>query len=153
MSRIGTVRELNGNYAIISTSRRGICEGCSDKSSCSFDNALGKSVPEVIMAVNPVQAKPGDQVEFDLTGHTELKTSLIVWIVPLIGLILGAAAGSYFHGLFGLTVDSGTLIGLGLGLLAGFSLVVVYERFIVVKESTLPVLLKIMPNQSCNEIH
>lgn len=149
MSRIGTVRELDGKYAIISTSRRGICEGCSDKSSCSFDNALGKSVPELITTVNAIQAKPGDLVEFDLAGHTELKTSLIVWIIPLIGLILGAVTGSTYHDWFGWTVDSATLIGLGCGLALGFGLVIVYERYFVIRESVLPVLLRIMTDQPC----
>lgn len=151
MTRVGTVQETKGKYAVISSSRRGICEGCSEKSSCSFDNALGKSVPELVTVINSVQAKPGDQVEFDLTGHTELKVSLIVWAVPLIGLVLGATTGSFYHGLLGLTKNSGTLIGLIMGLAFGFAGIVAYERLLVNKEDTLPVLLKVVHPQSCSQ--
>lgn len=150
MARVGTVQEINGKYAVISSSRRGICEGCSDKSSCSFDSALGKSTPELLTVINAAQAKPGDQVEFDLTGHTELKVSLVVWLVPLLGLILGAAAGSFYHELLGVAENSGTLIGLILGLAIGFACVVAYERLLVNKEDTLPVLLKVIHPHSCS---
>ncbi len=150
MARVGIIQEVSGKYAVISSSRRGICEGCSEKSTCSFDNALGKSVPELVTAVNSIQAKPGDQVEFDLTGHTELKVSLIVWTVPLLGLVLGATTGSFYHELIGFTKNSGTLLGLILGLAFGFAGVVAYERLFVNKEATLPVLLKVLRPQSCN---
>lgn len=151
MSRLGIVQELRGKYAIISSSRRGICEGCNDKSNCSFDNALGKSVPDLVTAINDIKAKPGDQVEFDLLGHTELKTSLIVWVVPLIGLVLGAIVGSSYHDFFGISSDSGTMFGLAVGLLIGFGSIMLYERKLIDRDKALPVLLNIRQDHNCQE--
>lgn len=150
MSRIGTVQELKGKYAIVSSTRRGICEGCSDRSSCSFDNALGKAIPDMITTINTIEAQPGDHVEFDLVGHTELKTSLLVWVVPLIGLVLGAIAGTFFHAVFGLSTDIGTLVGLVLGLLAGFGTTMIYDRYLIDEERVLPVLLKVIASKPCH---
>lgn len=149
MSRIGTVQTINGKFATISSSRRGICEGCSEKSSCSFDNALGKSVPETVTAINPIQATPGDRVEFDLEGHKELKNSLIVWVIPLLTLVLGAVLGAQNHFAIDVSVDTGTLIGSAFGLLLGFSGVAGYERFLADREKNLPVLIKIIRSDPC----
>lgn len=151
MARLGTVISINGKYAEISTSRRGVCDGCSDKSTCSFDSALGKATPEIITAINAISAKPGDSVEFDLTGHNELKFSLIVWVIPLIGLVIGAFIGSRFFNTLSVSHDTGTLIGLVLGFLVAFSLVVVFEKKVVSEKQALPLLLKIIKNGECHK--
>ncbi len=142
---------INGKYVQLSTSRRGICEGCSDKSTCSFDTALGKGTPEIITAINSLQAKPGDSVEFDLTGHEELKLSLIVWIIPLIGLIIGALLGATYYNFLSLSYDSGTLLGLVLGFGIAFSFVVIYEKFLANEKKVLPIILKINETVECHK--
>lgn len=144
MARMGTVTETHGIYARLTTSRRGICDGCSDKSSCSFDMALGKGKEEEITAVNPIKAKPGDAVEFDLEGHTELTVSIIVWVVPLIGLILGAVTGTMFHGLLSLSENIGTLIGAISGFGLFFFSVFLYERYFVNRSRLLPSIIKVV---------
>ncbi|MHC4945379.1 MAG: SoxR reducing system RseC family protein, partial [Planctomycetota bacterium] len=120
MSRLGHVIDAKGDRARITTSRRGVCEECNERSTCAFDMALGKDKPVEVVALNPIGARPGDFVEFDLPGHTELKVSLLVWVVPLAGLIAGAVLGSNVHGAFGLSQDLGTLLGSFAGLAAAF---------------------------------
>lgn len=150
MARTGTILKLNGAYAIISTTRRGICDGCAEKSGCSFDNALGKSVPEEIIGLNLVQGKPGDIVEFDFPNHRELKTALMVWLVPLIGLLVGAFIGNSYHLLPGLDSEISTLVGCVTGLALGFGCLMIIERFFTDHQKSIPVLERIL-EQSCQK--
>ncbi len=133
----------------MTTSRRGICEGCSEKSTCAFDNALGKAKPEMITVLNPIDAEPGDSVEFDLTGHNELKISMVVWVIPLIGLIVGAFSGSAISRIFALPTDPVTLGGLVLGFLIAFVIVMIYERYIATEKEVLPSIIKKVNPTDC----
>jgi sigma-E factor negative regulatory protein RseC len=146
---MGFVIETTGDRARISTSRRGVCDGCGDKSRCAFDQALGQDKPEEVLALNTVSARPGDLVEFDLLGHTELKVSLIVWAVPLAGLILGAVAGAGFCETIGLDRDPATLLGALLGLAVAFLAVLAFERRAKGDERLLPHILKVVNPSSC----
>jgi sigma-E factor negative regulatory protein RseC len=142
MSRLGHVIETRGDHATISTSRRGICDGCSEKSSCSFESALGKDTPEEVLALNPVNARVGDHVEFDLPGHTELKVSLVVWGVPVAGLIAGAAAGSNLG--LPLSEDLATLLGAVAGSVLAYLAVMLYDRRAARDSRLKPRILKIV---------
>jgi sigma-E factor negative regulatory protein RseC len=143
------VIETDGDHARISTSRRGICEGCTDKSSCGFDMALGKEIPEEVRALNPIRARAGDRVEFDLPGHTELKVSLMVWVVPLAGLIAGAAAGSSLNEMLSMDQDLATLLGAALGFLVSFAPVVLYDRKAGRNPRLVPRIIKVVNSSSC----
>jgi len=149
MSRFGQVVNTHKNKATVSTSRRGICAGCSERSSCSFDNALGKDKPEEVTVINPVKATPGDMVEFDLLGHTELRISLIVWIAPLGGLIAGSVVGTNLYSQLSLSQDIATLIGAGLGFVAAFIPVMIYDRIAAKGVKLLPRIKKIVNKASC----
>jgi sigma-E factor negative regulatory protein RseC len=150
MPRIGYVLETAAGTARIVTTRRGICAGCSERSSCSFENALGKDVPEEVTARNPVGAKPGDTVEFDLPGHTELKVSLLVWVVPLAGMIAGAVAGANLHRWLSLGRDPATLLGAVAGSALAFAGVILCDRRASRDERLVPSVLKVVPPSSCS---
>jgi len=137
MSRIGTVIELMEGKALVSTSLRGVCDGCGKKDSCAFDYALGKGRPEQVVAENPVRATPGDLVEFDLAGHAELRVSLLVWGAPIVGLIAGAFFGERLHLPLGLSSDAATLIGAFAGLALIFALLIAYDRLFAKKDRAL----------------
>jgi sigma-E factor negative regulatory protein RseC len=128
MVRVGTVLEVRGEHALIEAARRGVCEGCADQQSCAVD-ALGSSGhTEVVLARNPIGAGAGDVVEFDLAGHAELRISLLVWVVPLVGLIAGAIGGANLHAAISLERDVGTLVGAVLGSALAFGAVVAVDR-------------------------
>ena len=150
MSRVGVVLKTEGTDATISTSRRGVCDGCSDKSSCSFDNALGKAKPEFVTVINTIGAKLGDRVEFDLTNHTELKMSLLVWGLPLVGLVIGAFVGAGLHGQASWSQDTSTLFGALIGFFAAFSLVVFADRHLKNNRQLLPSIEKVIEPASCD---
>jgi sigma-E factor negative regulatory protein RseC len=152
MPRIGIVIGTTGQSARVSAPRRGVCEGCSDRSSCSFENALGQDEPEIVVVHNPISARAGQTVEFDLLGHTELKVSLLVWIVPLIGLIAGAAAGASLHEWFSLSQDPATLLGAVIGCVAAFLPVMLFDRMAAGKTKYVPSILKVIDPSSCPDL-
>ena len=149
MSRVGIVLKTDGKDATISTSRRGICDGCSEKTSCSFENALGKAKADIVTVDNPIGAKLGDHVEFDLTNHTELKISLLVWGLPLVGLVIGAIIGAGLHGQGSLSQDTYTLFGALIGFFAAFSLVVFANRLLKNSRHLLPSIERVVEPASC----
>lgn len=128
MSRVGTVLQVRGEHALIEAARRGVCEGCDDRASCGADASASSAQTEVVLARNPIGAGPGDVVEIDLGGHAELQISLLVWVVPLVGLIAGAIGGANLHGVISLGRDAGTLVGAVLGSALAFGPVVLIDR-------------------------
>lgn len=150
MARVGHVIEKQGEFAIISTSRRGVCEGCGDKANCSFDPALGGDKPEVVTVRDPIGTRLGDMVEFDLVGRMELKVSMIVWILPLIGLIAGALFGSQVYATISLSRDIGTLFGAIGGFILVFLGVMGYERLYLKKGTLTPVVQKKIASANCD---
>ncbi len=157
MSRIGTILKTSGNHALVSTTRRGICDGCTDRSSCTYDDPFTNATEDMlekITALNPVNAQPGDHVEFDLPGHTELSLSVLIWVVPLLGLIAGAVLGAYTHQLLSMDRDSATLLGLVAGAAAAFAVVIRIDRKATGDERLTPVIQKVLssspPTASCS---
>ena len=111
---------------------------------------MSTGVAEEVTARNPVHAGPGDHVEFDLGGHTELKISLLVWVVPLIGLMAGAIAGASLHHLVSLGRDVATLIGFVVGGGLAFGLVIAIDRRARGDARLVPEILRILPTGSCS---
>lgn len=151
MVRIGVVLEVVGEHARLETSRRGVCEGCADHASCAVEGAVSSGVSEVVTARNPVGAGPGDRVEFDLPGHTELKISLLVWVVPLCGVIAGAIVGAGLHESLPLDRDLSTLLGAVVGAAAAFGVVIPIDRRVRGSAALVPRILKVLPPSACSQ--
>jgi sigma-E factor negative regulatory protein RseC len=105
--------------AIVKVRRAEACQACSSKSACM---ALGGKTQDMVLAVdNTIGARPGDSVVLTLSEANFVKASAVLYLVPALGLIGGALAGSSFHTELGLQSDPasiiGSLVGLGLGLL------------------------------------
>jgi sigma-E factor negative regulatory protein RseC len=128
MSRNAVVVENLGENALLVTSRRGACGECSQQGECTFETALGKDVPEKILARNPINARPGEMVEFDLPGHGELKVSILVWALPLVGLVAGAVLGSVYQDALSMGEDLAAFVGAMAGLAVTFAPVILYDR-------------------------
>ena len=134
--------------AWVKTTRSSACESCSSRHACHADSA-GKEME--VEAVNTPGARPGDFVEFDLPGHLELKVSLLVWSVPLAGLIAGAVAGNLFHEALSLSRDPATLLGAGLGLALAFACVRVVDRRAARGRRLVPHILRVVRPEGCPE--
>ncbi len=149
MLRTGQILELSGDLAQVATNRQGICADCADKTSCSAGATATPGVAEVVTVRNPLHARPGDTVEFDLPGHSELRVSLLVWVVPLVGIILGAICGAQLHTALPLDRDLSTLLGAALGAAVAFALLIRVDKRARSDERLVPVIVRIVPSGSC----
>jgi sigma-E factor negative regulatory protein RseC len=111
----GIVVEVDGKTAKVRASRHGDCKNCG---ACPGDNAI------VLDTQNPVSAKVGQLVAFEIQEANMLQAAFIVYIMPLVAIFVGALAGGYLANKFGQTVNSYRIIG---GVVA-FILSVVYIK-------------------------
>jgi sigma-E factor negative regulatory protein RseC len=116
---VGIVIATSDGVADVSTWRRGACAGCSESASCGID--MQEECPEVVTAENRVGAWPGDTVELALPDHAALELSLLVWVLPLVGLVVGAFAGTGLADRIGLGADAAGALGALAGLVVAFT--------------------------------
>ncbi len=81
---------LPESRARVKIPRRSTCQGCSHRSFC---DPFG-SEHMVVEARNRAQARVGQRVEVSFGREKQSKAILILYIIPLVALILGAAAGN-----------------------------------------------------------
>ena len=89
MKEFGEIASVQGEYATILVKRSGACSKCG---ACE----LGSNNSNMFLkAKNVLNGKPGDIVELELPASQFLEASVIVYLFPLLGLILGVG---YFVG-------------------------------------------------------
>ncbi|HWQ59378.1 MAG TPA: SoxR reducing system RseC family protein [Clostridia bacterium] len=87
MRQTGVVVESRGKTAVVRFQKSGACGRCN---ACF---RLGDSEAEVEID-NLLGAREGDEVVIELHGKSVFRASLIVYGVPLLALVTGAAMGS-----------------------------------------------------------
>jgi sigma-E factor negative regulatory protein RseC len=88
----------------------GACAGCS-----------AKPPQEILaLAVNGINAQPGDFVEVEPSGGRNISTSVVVFLLPCLGLGLGYALGLYALRLGELASMLTALLGLAAGFVPAF---------------------------------
>ena len=119
----GVVQEVRGEKALVLTDRHTMCAQCVAKGYCHM---LGGGKEMLSQARNPIAAQPGDMVVLGIPEGTVTKASLVVYMVPAIGLVGGATLGYYVAQLYHLDVNITTLIGS----LCGLGLTMIAVRFL-----------------------
>jgi len=84
--QIGIVVEIDGEMAKVRATRHGDCKNCG---ACPGDNAM------IVDAQNPVSAKVGQNVAFEIQEVNMLQAAFIVYILPLVAIFIGALLGGY----------------------------------------------------------
>jgi sigma-E factor negative regulatory protein RseC len=72
---------------------------------------------------NPVGAHAGDLVKVHLASENIFTGAAILYLVPILALLIGAFTGAWAAYFFGLQAVSGGLLGILMGLIAGFGAV------------------------------
>jgi len=111
----GVVIEANENIARVKTNRHGDCKNCG---ACPGDNAT------VLEVQNPLGAKPGQRVVFEIKEENMLKAAFVVYILPIIAIFLGAICGTWLATKFG---QSNKMFQIG-GAIIAFILSVLYVK-------------------------
>ncbi len=89
MKEEGIVIDTYGEYAKVEARRSPSCEGCMSRDTCKpYDNAS-----MVIEVVNTINARAGDRVCFEIEAAALLKSTFVIYLMPVIFLLVGAWAG------------------------------------------------------------
>lgn len=82
----GVVIETSGDMAKVKSNRHGDCKNCG---ACPGDNAT------VLDVQNPLGAKLGQRVVFEIKEENMLKAAFVVYILPIIAIFLGSICGAW----------------------------------------------------------
>ena len=101
----------------------------------------------VLMARNPLGAKPGQLVAIEIKEVNMLKAAFIVYMQPLLAAFVGSLAGWWLAERFSLAVTSAQILG---GVF-GFSLAIGYVKYFDISSKTnlsmQPVIKEIVSNR------
>ncbi|MEF9958606.1 MAG: SoxR reducing system RseC family protein [Niameybacter sp.] len=101
MGVVGRVEKLEKGFAIVTMERQDMC------GECHVCELLGEKKSCTLKCVNECQCQIGDKVEVDVAKASFLKATLILYGLPLLGLIVGVGLGYFIS----------ELASLGLGIL------------------------------------
>ncbi len=96
LKEIGTVVELDNEYAYVKTQRSTGCSGCHSESGCgtsALSKLFTKTNPPPLKVRRNMACHVGDQVELALDESRLLKHSFMAYGIPLIGLFLLSIIG------------------------------------------------------------
>ena len=140
----GTVQEAQGKKALVITDRQSMCGQCTAKSFCGM---FGSGEEMLAEALNPIGAKAGDIVKIGVPTGTVAKASMVVYAIPTIGIVGGAALGYFIGKYYGLDVNLSTLIGSLVGIALSMISVRILSNILCKKSSYQPEIIKIVkPN-------
>lgn len=111
------VTALDGDHALVTVVQQSACGSCAAKSGCgtSVVASLFPQRQQQLRVANTQQARVGDRVMVGLPEDGLQRASLLLYGVPLLGLLLGATTGQSWGG-SELHAILGGLLGASLGL-------------------------------------
>ena len=98
LEEFAVVTARKGNQAILEIERRTACGLCGQKRGCgnaTWGKLLGHQNHQ-LTAENQVNANVGDSVVVGIDEKAVLRTTLYLYVVPLITLLIGTALADYF---------------------------------------------------------
>ena len=85
----GVIKKTSAQKALVRIEKSSCCTTCDSRGTCKV-----LSDKEVLVEVrNELQAKVGDRVMLSVPARSLLKLALLVYFLPIVGLIIGAYAG------------------------------------------------------------
>jgi len=118
----GVVEKVEAGWAWVKTKRSSACSSCASRSHCLTQG----SDQMVVKAQNSAHAKKGDEVELYLSTKTKLKSTAIVYLIPVFGIFVGAFSANPLSAVIGLNPS----LGMALFTLTGLVLAVFLMRYL-----------------------
>lgn len=146
LSEKGRIIAVEADSLWLETIRTSSCSSCSARNSCGHGlmNKMGREhchqleVPLGDFSAEECQV--GGQAEIAIPEQLLVRGAMLVYILPLIMLMLGAALGNWLK-----PTDLYAFIGAALGLLLGFGLIRLHALTLNNRESVRPRLVAVYP--------
>jgi positive regulator of sigma E activity/YHS domain-containing protein len=130
-------------WAQVIAERRDACGDCgASHSHCCA--SFGGSSKMVIKAMNRAGAGVGDLVSFSLKSGTVVQSAAIFYLIPLIGLIFGAAIGTTSSLGLPISETAGGILFSFAGLALGFLITALITRWLSAKQAFTPVITRVI---------
>jgi sigma-E factor negative regulatory protein RseC len=130
------------NFAQVLTDRKGACGGCqSTPHSCQSCLASAKMESRV---ANPLGAEPGDLVKVFLSSSNLYTGAAILYLLPILGLLLGAFIGIWASTTLGLSKSLGSIGGAAAGLCLGYVSVIGLDRSPRIRRRIMPTITAVL---------
>lgn len=128
MDQEAIVVRIEGEHAYVEVGgAAGGCGRCHETGGCQ-GGVLGQvfsSKPRLFRIANRIGAIPGDRVVVAVAEGATLRAALLAYVLPVLSILLGAAAGTALGEAAGnndASTAMGALAGLAIGVLAGLTL-------------------------------
>jgi sigma-E factor negative regulatory protein RseC len=128
MREQGEVIKIEGTRALVSVESSTACERCEARHFCHPEGSK-----RVIEANNPIHARVGDRVIFEIARGSSIFASFSLFGIPVILGLVGILWGSRYGELYGVVLGCA-------GLIAGMIIAKVINNIVCYKSEVMPVI-------------
>jgi sigma-E factor negative regulatory protein RseC len=136
----GIVEKVEPGWVWVKTKRSSACSSCSSRHNCLSQG----SDQMLVKAQNTARAKQGDEVELYLSTGTTIKGSAIVYLIPVLGIFVGAFSAHPLSKLLGLNPSLGMALFTLTGLVAAVFLMRHLANRMDSKQSLIPIVKRVV---------
>ena len=137
----GIVKQVEPGWAWVKAKRLGATSGCGCYDHCHMVEGGNKMV---IKAVNRAQAREGDLVVLYLSTSAKFKCIATVYLLPVLGIFVGAFSSKYLSLLIGLDPSWGMALFTISGLVAALALMRILASRMAHQERFTPIVKRIV---------
>lgn len=128
VEHIGVVVQIETDgSARVAADRKAACGGC-DPHGGGCHSCLSGANKIVSEAANPVGAEVGDLVKLRLASSSLFTGAAMLYLLPVLGILVGAFAGDWAAGSAGISGAIGAITGAFFGLATGYAFLFVIDR-------------------------
>lgn len=128
-------------WAQVVTERGDACANCGASHCCA---SLGGSSKMVIKALNRANAGAGDLVAISIGSGALIQSAALFYVIPLVGLILGAVAGTTLAPRWSLGGSAAPVLLSFAGLGAGFLITALFTKRLSAREKFTPIITRVV---------
>ena len=136
----GIVERVEHGWAWVKTKRSSACSSCASRQHCLTQG----NDQMVVKAQNTAGAKRGDEVELYLSSKTKLKGTAIVYLIPVLGIFVGAFSASPLSAAIGLNPSLGMAVFTLTGLVAAIFLMRYLANRMDSKQTLIPIVKRVV---------
>jgi sigma-E factor negative regulatory protein RseC len=136
----GIVEKVEPGWAWVKTKRSSACSSCGSRHHCM--NQGGDQM--LVKAQNTARAKRGDEVELYLSSKTKLKGTAIVYLIPVLGIFVGAFSANPLSAAIGLNPSLGMALFTLTGLVAAIFLMRYLANRMDTEQSLIPTVKRVV---------